>query len=717
MTRVRTLSDVLLTAFYYQQIREALGRAKRLLFPEHTEDDGEDPIERLLDLYALVGHRDAVLLDHAARELGLPTATLRASFVVLGALVDYRLAYAAPATVELLLELSTPPGAPATLVAEGDVFVGTAAGGGEVPFEAVAALSADGPAAWVVVEDDGGTETVRALPYAVLGGSIDAGDALYIGHPDLLFDELVLELSALPEDAEWTVEYAEGIRTIFGSAVGVVGGSIRIGLDPREVVIGTTVVVTCLRTSVSAEVVVENLFTALYVDVPGTMGQSIVSTDPGDYAIRPLWSPVPGRTIEVVGAAGLSLAWDLPDTIDRRWEKRTVGGTSAFFVRVRFYSSTGGSIGTLEGLDAGAGTWFARVSALQGETTTESLGVSDGSASQVFALPAEGGIFSLERLVVGGEEWVRVEDLLDASTFDRVFAVVELPDGSLEVLFGDGVRGRIPTDAAEIVATIRTGGARDGNLGARAIDRARGASGPVASVTNPRPASGYLAREGETAADRELLRFRIPKRIRTGDRVVNGPDAEVFAERFRLPDGRVPVARAVARENGSGEATIRLVCVGPGGAIPTAEDLAEIGVALNGRRRGAQRIGGVGVQGTIFDPVPYVPRTIDVDLELSIDARFALGAQEAAEAVLDSTLRPLARRLELRDDSTVVEGADFQWSAGGEVALLAIVARLGISLRGFLDAAWTTPAADVALEADELPVLGTVAVSIVEVTA
>ena len=51
------------------EILEALLRFKAGAWPEHTETDPNDPVVQLLRLFALVGHGQAVRLDHVAREL------------------------------------------------------------------------------------------------------------------------------------------------------------------------------------------------------------------------------------------------------------------------------------------------------------------------------------------------------------------------------------------------------------------------------------------------------------------------------------------------------------------------------------------------------------------------------------------------------------------------------------------------------------------------
>ena len=172
------------------------------------------------------------------------------------------------------------------------------------------------------------------------------------------------------------------------------------------------------------------------------------------------------------------------------------------------------------------------------------IGESNGAADQELQLPATS--VEPETLVLEVEEdgrwdpWIRVDDLatldpeadphvnLDAARDARVF---ELDAFAGTVLFGDGVRGRIPPAGHRIRARqLRSGGGVAGNLPAgtlKALSAATLNGEPVGSrlvVTQPLPFGG--------SADAETLREaerRIPARLNHRERAVTADDYRLLA--------------------------------------------------------------------------------------------------------------------------------------------------------------------------------------------
>jgi hypothetical protein len=137
------------------------------------------------------------------------------------------------------------------------------------------------------------------------------------------------------------------------------------------------------------------------------------------------------------------------------------------------------------------------------------------------------------------EVWVRWESrrhLFSSGPHDRHY-VLERARGRL--LFGDGVRGRIPPLGAAILARrYRSGGGLKGNVAARAITQVLGPVGGVEAVFNPLPAGG--GGDGESAAS---VVTRGPQTIRHRGRALSPQDYETLA---REANASVAVARALA---------------------------------------------------------------------------------------------------------------------------------------------------------------------------
>ena len=143
------------------------------------------------------------------------------------------------------------------------------------------------------------------------------------------------------------------------------------------------------------------------------------------------------------------------------------------------------------------------------------------------------------------EVWIAWEaraHLLLSGASDRHYAI-DRARGI--VVFGDGVKGRIPPSGALVrAASFRTGGGSAGNVAAKAIAQLLGPLAGVQAVSNPKPAEG--------GADRETMegfRSRGPRTIRHRGRAVSAADYETLA---REASPAVRFARAIPRRSESG---------------------------------------------------------------------------------------------------------------------------------------------------------------------
>lgn len=709
------MADVRWSAIYYPEVLAALQQLKRAEFPEHTETDPADPVQALLRLLAGRSHLDAVRLDHAVRELLLPHAQLRSSLAALAALVGYELDPVAPAEVEVLADLTGPLASPTTIVAAG-TLVATQTGTEvyEGPEEAVVA-GATG--AWLLAQDDGGTVTAVTAPTGTLwGGTATAGDALYFGHAELQFSGLGLTLAGAHTavtGARW--EYYDDLRSGQPDAVTDLGSTIRLGVAS---VVGATradgleVEVTCVTTGATETCTVSWVGGANVVVTSGLLGQSSTSTSVADYVVATSWPELPDLDD---GTSGLQSAgdvtWSLPQTTDRRWALSEVGGVEAHWVRVRVVSVTSGAEPGVTALaDAADGVWSVLWSAVQGRTVTEVVGATDGSASQAFTLSA-GPFLSLDAVAVGTATWTRVSSFLEAGSSDDVYTLREAPDGSYRPTFGDGVRGAIPPSLQSVSVTLRVGGASSGNVDALSIVRDRTGNGRIGNIRNPRAAAGWAPAEGSTPASLEALRLAIPAAVRARDVVVTPADAEAEARTYRTAAGAQVAERAFALEAGAGPGSLALVCVGSGGAAPTAAQLAELDTHLNGVRAGLQRVGGLVIAGLEVESSAYTPKAVAVTCTVQVLSAYASGAQARIEAALKRVLSPTARR-QILVDGAWVESTGYQWGLGDDVARAVLLAAIVTATSGVANVTLATPAADVVLAARELPVAGAIAVTV-----
>jgi len=161
------------------------------------------------------------------------------------------------------------------------------------------------------------------------------------------------------------------------------------------------------------------------------------------------------------------------------------------------------------------------------------VGASSGAADQIFSLPM--GSVEPESLHIQVEEpgrgyhtWYRVDDLAAISADPqeaRMAGAFELDAEAGTILFGDGVRGRVPERQMRIrLASGRFGGGRRGNLPAGTLSelsarRVEGGNAPPLKVLQPLATDG--GDDAETLPEAEK---RIPSVLRHRERAVTPDD-------------------------------------------------------------------------------------------------------------------------------------------------------------------------------------------------
>jgi predicted phage baseplate assembly protein len=157
-------------------------------------------------------------------------------------------------------------------------------------------------------------------------------------------------------------------------------------------------------------------------------------------------------------------------------------------------------------------------------------------------------------------EWLRVTNLIEYGANDAVFTVDTTEGGYVNVRFGDGVHGRIPSVNVQISSSYRYGVGSDGNVSAGSIIQLYTSVPGIMSVSNPNPATG-----GSDAESMESMRSSIPRSLGNNNRAVTLDD-------FATLPLKVPgVAKANATWSSGVPGTVN-VYVAP--ATPTAPSAA-----------------------------------------------------------------------------------------------------------------------------------------------
>lgn len=724
------------TGLYHDQIRDEFVRIVRESFPDLTEIDKHDPFWQLAGLVQFEGHRESSALDFAAAELSSVTAQRRPSFVSIGRRDGYALSADSPAVVDIVANLTGTPGPSDVLIPELAQFSTKSDADTEaIGYEYQGAALVPGSLA-VLLAANAGATFAHGSGSLTLPGSFGAvNDAIYFGHAALQLSQVVLTYNNSPGVYGSCVEVYDNhfrrrrVSTGVGAVVDNVG-SLTINVErlyshaaltiPK--VVGAVVRVTSATTGASEDLAVTWDGAKHVVTTGGYLGQSTPSTSGGDYILSAEWlysdedqfyphdADEAAKTLAVI--AGQTDGAQTGTAKKTRWQLATVDGVEAYWARVRIFSVTGSpTYPTSVSAAVGASnTWRAFFPATQGETVTDVLGTTTGQAFDSFRLNhepfVEGSVSVLN--INGVTDWEQVDTTSSSDADDRHFELLEDPEGFRSIVFGDGVNGAVPAAGQTVTATYRIGAARNGNVPSGKVTNAEAGTQYLSGFTNPRAATGWRQREGADEAGIERLRRAIPGSVRTRSRAVTADDDEYLAvKEFKTADGRRPFARALSIEQGVGYKSTLLVCVGAGGTVPTSDDIAELDAWFNGQQVGLQRIGARAMTNQRVVPVAYAPRSVDVTLTVEVVRRLAKQARPPIYAAVLAAIKPLA----------IASDGGWRWWAGAEVTDAAIKGIVGGSgVAGVIDVSATlSPAAPFALTATELPVLGTLSLTIVEV--
>jgi len=179
------------------------------------------------------------------------------------------------------------------------------------------------------------------------------------------------------------------------------------------------------------------------------------------------------------------------------------------------------------------------VKATHGETFNEICGAGDATKSlQTFNLhqkpltfvsaPTPEGVVSTLAMRVTDVLWHESDSFLGSAPVDRIFVTKTADDGTVSVIFGNGVEGaRLPSGPDNVRAVYRAGIGKPGNVRAKQIATAISRPLGVKDVINPLAASG-----GANPESRDDARRNIPVSLQAMGRVVSVQDFADFARTF-----------------------------------------------------------------------------------------------------------------------------------------------------------------------------------------
>lgn len=170
------------------------------------------------------------------------------------------------------------------------------------------------------------------------------------------------------------------------------------------------------------------------------------------------------------------------------------------------------------------------ISVVEGElVNSETVGSSNGTANQRFVLFYSGVIgnsvrvFVEEGTVVDGApsliEYQYINRLIDSAANDRVFTLATNANNETEIVFGNGINGRIPNTGQDVLVDYRKGVGIRGNIPVNAITQIQNSPSQYIFISGSTAGNG-----GSDAESLESLRANIPNSFATQDRAVSLSD-------------------------------------------------------------------------------------------------------------------------------------------------------------------------------------------------
>jgi len=436
----------------------------------------------------------------------------------------------------------------------------------------------------------------------------------------------------------------------------------------------------------------------------GLLGQSSpISVDEQDYVVGTLWDEVSDTDD---ASSGLTIdgkvSFTLPQNQTQNWQKATINAIESNWLRLRLISVSTPTDPSVDRIRIDTGKQYLLVPVVQGQTVADNpLGSSNGAQNQEFLLtfrPLIEGTITVEVDEGSGfQPWNQQENFLNSSQSSKDYTIDIKANDDAIVKFGDNIQGKIPVPGVDNIRAIyRIGADQEGNVGANTISVNKSGISFVNRIFNPRQATGWAEKEGSTVADLERLKIEGPATLRTRGTALTLPDFELLARQFEAASGSKIVSRALAIEETFGVKTIEVVVVGTSGNLLTDAQKEELTNYFNGNK--PLEIKPVIVTNHEATIVNYTPKTIDVQAEVTG------GNQEQIENAIRALLNPIA----------TFDGVTYRWSFGQEVPTSVIIAEIfEVDPVNIKKVTLTLPASNVTLGDRELPLAGTVAVTVI----
>lgn len=393
-------------------------------------------------------------------------------------------------------------------------------------------------------------------------------------------------------------------------------------------------------------------------------------------------------------------------TIPADWEPGKVNEIKATWLRFRITSvSAGASFASIGQFDIDE--IYGRVSVSNAaQIDEEVLGSSTGLPDQRFYL-SNVPVLDVKVMVDEGqgfEEWKEVGDFTLSSPADKHYI---LNRGTGEVLFGDGIKGKVPALGKDNIkaAPYRYGGGSRGNVGAYTIDQLRSSHVYIDSCLNKEAAKGG----GDEETVEQAIERGPTEQLKTRNRAVTNEDFETLTL-----ESSTGIARArtlplfdPAKPDEETPGVVSIVAMPRGGGTLSTALRDAIREYLDTRRL-------VTAQLYVIDP-EYITVNIEATVSKTEEANTSV-LEDKVKEVIEEFLNP-----EYGGDAQkavdYVEGISLERGSGrefGRDVYLSELYELMERIPGVDHVeAISAPASNLVIEKNQLPLVGTVSITVV----
>ncbi len=652
-----------------------------------------------------------------ANESTLPTAKLVETVRNMLRLINYELNPASPAQADVIYRLSKVFTTSFELIGDNaQVATETTTENAPIYYEAnILNIDRTDQHSYVLAEENGAftdytteanSETTPADDFTPWSTPVFK-DAIYWGHKQIMWDVLKVVLTTNGANISGVWEFYDGDwnKTI-PSDVTDLGTTLE--FDVNSLLGPNNRQGTKIRIKLNSTATYEDVFSTWngsknIATTTSLLGQTTPSVDENDYTIGSDWTilEVDDETNDFTGNGEISYV--LPQTIDLNWIKNEVDGKEAYWLRYRITSTTTPTAPVVQYTKMDTGKQYAHRLVTQGRTQTEDpLGSSTGLDDQTFELSKDYFLWDTETITADSEVYERVDNFLNSTSTDKHY-VVELGENDRATIkFGGGGKGKVPAiGVGNVSAVYRYGGNVDGNVGANKIVIDKTGLTFIDKVWNPRQAVGWSEADGASEASLERAKIEGPASLRTREVALGPDDVKDMTKLYEDDDGARPFERAVAVEEGYGPKTIELIVMAKGGGYATADQLNNIMLYFNGDKYAypplPQRI--IANQQVIA--TNYQQKSIDITATV-----YGNIEKESIENRLTQLIQPNA----LKED-----GVTYEWDFGEKIEVSRLIHEIfDISPDVITKVVITIPASEIQLQDRELPIIGTLNITVVE---